>query len=267
PIIHNRAHVSGTAEADSMVKLYEGTRLLGTATAAADGSWSVTTGILKHGTHTFVATATDVAGNTSASAQPLHPPGGPHSGATSPTVALTNVHEHCNHTATVKGTADAYSQVKVYDGTTPLGSVKAAADGTWSFNSPYLTNKVHSFTGQEVDSTGQTVAVTSGNAILGSSGNNTIASTSGNDILAGNGHHDTFVFAANFGHDVITDFSAGGKGHDTIQSNKSVFDSFADVLSDASQVGQNVVISEGTDTLTLKNTKLGALNSHDFHFA
>ena len=55
--------------------------------------------------------------------------------------------------------------------------------------------------------------------------------------------------------------------HDTIQFSKTVFDSFASVLSHASQVGQDVVISTGSDTLTLKNTKLSALNSHDFHFA
>ena len=42
---------------------------------------------------------------------------------------------------------------------------------------------------------------------------------------------------------------------------------FANVLSHATQVGQDVVIATGNDSLTLKNVKLGALDSHDFHFA
>ena len=104
-------------------------------------------------------------------------------------------------------------------------------------------------------------------AILGSTGSNTLTGTGGNDLFVGNGHPDTFVFAPNFGNEVITDFKAGGHAHDVIQFSKSVFDSFASVLSHASQVGQDVVISSGSDTLKLLNTKLGALNSHDFHFA
>jgi hypothetical protein len=34
---------------------------------------------------------------------------------------------------TIKGTADAYSQIKVYDGTTSVGTASTKADGTWSF--------------------------------------------------------------------------------------------------------------------------------------
>ena len=78
---------------------------------------------------------------------------------------------------------------------------------------------------------------------------------------------DTFVFAANFGRDVIKDFVTSGSAQDTIQFSKTTFDNFASVLSHASQVDQDVVISSGSDTLTLKNTKLGSLNSGDFHFA
>jgi hypothetical protein len=85
--------------------------------------------------------------------------------------------------------------------------------------------------------------------------------------MVGKGGTDTFVFASNFGHDVIKDFAAGGPSQDTVQFSKSVFDSFATVLSHASQVGQDVVVSSGSDTLKLLNTKLSALDSHDFHFA
>jgi hypothetical protein len=60
---------------------------------------------------------------------------------------------------------------------------------------------------------------------------------------------------------------ATGQSHDVVQFSKTEFDSFASVLAHASQLGQDVVISSGTEALTLKNTKLAALDSHDFHFA
>ena len=125
---------------------------------------------------------------------------------------------------------------------------------------------VHTYTAQQIDGNGQVVG-TSGSAILGSTGSNTLKSTSGNDILVGGGQADTFVFAANFGRDVVKDFKASGTAQDTIQFSKSVFDSFASVLSHASQDGPDVTISAGNDTLTLKNTTLSSLNSNDFHFA
>jgi Ca2+-binding RTX toxin-like protein len=168
---------------------------------------------------------------------------------------------------TFKGIADAGSQIKLYDGTQSLGTVKSGADGIWSFtSSSAVSNTVHTFTAQELDSTGH-VTASSGPAILGTTGNDTLTSTAGNDLLGGHGGQDTFVFTANFGNDVIKDFAAGSRGHDTIQFSNNVFDSFASVLSHASQAGQDVVISAGNDSLTLTNTKIGALNSHDFHFA
>ena len=193
---------------------------------------------------------------------------------TTPTLAptkpleLTDLQTHLNDTATINGTADANSQIKLYDGTSLLGSVKAAADGTWGFTTAQLSNAVHTFKAQEVDSAGHVVATSSGDAVLGSSwGHSTLTSTTGNDVLVGQGHSDTFVFAPNFGNDTVKGFTAGGIGHDTIQFSKTEFDSFASVLSHASQVGHDVVIATGSDLVTLKNVKIGALNSHDFHFA
>jgi hypothetical protein len=101
----------------------------------------------------------------------------------------------------------------------------------------------------------------------GSNSGSAQVSTTGNDIFVGTSHSDTFVFAPNFGNDVIKGFVAAGAAHDTVEFSKSVFDSFASVLSHASQVGQDVVISTGADSLTLKNTKIGALHNYDFHFS
>ncbi|WP_249141328.1 Ig-like domain-containing protein [Bradyrhizobium liaoningense] len=100
-----------------------------------------------------------------------------------------------------------------------------------------------------------------------STSSNVQTSTPGKDAFVGTTKADTFSFAANFGNDVIKDFAASGPAHDTIQFSKSVFDSFASVLSHATQSGQDVVIATGGDTLTLKNMKVGSLTSQDFHFA
>jgi hypothetical protein len=268
PTTHNRATVSGTAEAGSLVKLYEGTTLLGTTTAASDGDWSVTTPNLKHGSHTFTATATDAAGNTSALSQPIDPPIGSHSGGKdASTVEVTNVRQHWDHTATIKGTADPNSEIKLLDGTTSVGSVTTSADGKWSFQTSDLSGKSHAFTAEQVDTTGHVVGTSSGEAIIGSGRSDTLTGTSGNDVMVGKAGADTFQFASNFGQDVIKDFAVRGPAHDTIEFSKSVFDSFASVLSHAAQSGHNVVIAAGSDTLTLKNTQLDKLNSHDFHFA
>ncbi|MCK1422604.1 hypothetical protein IVB15_10730 [Bradyrhizobium sp. 182] len=267
PTTHNRATVSGTAEAGSSIKLYEGTTLLGTTMVGSDSDWSVTTPNLKHGSHTFTATATDAAGNTSALSQPIDPPIGSHGANGTSTVEVTNVRPHWDHTATIKGTADPNSEIKLSDGTTTAGSVTAGADGKWSFHTSDLSGKTHAFTAEQVDTTGHVVGTSSGQAIIGSGHSDTLTGTTGNDVMVGKRGADTFEFASNFGQDVIKDFAARGHAHDTIEFSKGVFDSFASVLSHAAQSGHDVVIATGSDTLTLKNTQLDKLNSHDFHFA
>jgi hypothetical protein len=263
--------LKGTAEAKSTIDVFDGGKQIGVATAGQTGAWSFDTGHLADGSHSFTSKAVDVAGNqgVASAVDAVTVNSGSAVNSPAPAVDFTNMYEnHWSHIATIKGTADAYSHVKLYDGTTSLGTVTTAADGTWSFVTPSaLSNTVHKFTAQEVDSSGHVVA-SSGSAILGSTHNNTLTSTAGNDYFVGNGHPDTFVFAANFGNDVIKDFVAGGRGHDVVQFSNSVYDNFASVLAHAAQVGQDIVISAGAnDSLTLKNTKLSALNSHDFHFA
>lgn len=103
---------------------------------------------------------------------------------------------------------------------------------------------------------------------MGTRGGNTLASTSGDDVLMGKGGSDTFVFAPNFGNDVINDFRASGRGHDRVQFDKDVFDDVSDVLAHATQAGDHITIqAPHGDSLTLKNVNLSDLNQYDFHFA
>jgi len=62
--------LTGTAEANRTIKVYDGTTLLGTA-AAGTGAWSDPTGTLSHNPHSFIATDTDAAGNVSAHSSAL----------------------------------------------------------------------------------------------------------------------------------------------------------------------------------------------------
>jgi len=270
--------LKGTAEVNSTVSVYDGTKQIGTAATNSSGLWSFDTGHLADGSHSFSATVTDAAGNLSMASAvdhvtvdaPVSTPAPAPAPTPAPAVAITHLYENTSDMVTIKGTADAFSEVKINDGTKSVGMVKTDADGTWSYTSSApVSNTVHTYTAQELDSTGHVVASSTGSAILGSStGGTTLTSTAGNDIFVDPGHSDTFVFAPNFGQDTVSGFKASGPSHDVIQFSKSVFDSFADVLAHATQSGHNVVIADAAgDTLTLKNVKLGALEKHDFHFA
>ena len=71
----NTLTLTGTAEANSTVKVYDGATLLGSATANGSGAWSYTTAALANGAHSLTATATDAAGNTGVASSA---PGGHH---------------------------------------------------------------------------------------------------------------------------------------------------------------------------------------------
>src|SRR5207249_2607063 len=62
---NSSATLSGTAEANSIVTVHDGSTILGTAATAANGSWSFTTDNHLSGNtvHPFTVTQTDAAGN------------------------------------------------------------------------------------------------------------------------------------------------------------------------------------------------------------
>ncbi|MCT4708937.1 Ig-like domain-containing protein [Enterobacteriaceae bacterium H11S18] len=57
--------LSGKAEAGSLVKIYDGSALIGSVAAGSNGEWTFTPSARSEGVHIFTATATDAAGNTS----------------------------------------------------------------------------------------------------------------------------------------------------------------------------------------------------------
>lgn len=138
PTNDTRPALSGTAEANATVRIYDGSTLVGTVTADANGNWTLaqTTTTLTEGSHSFTATATDAAGNTSTPSTvttilvDLTAPGAP-----------TSLQVIANGTQ-VTGTAEAGSTVTITSGTgTVLGT--ATADGNGNFSAtltPAQTN-------------------------------------------------------------------------------------------------------------------------------
>ncbi|WP_175916648.1 Ig-like domain-containing protein, partial [Burkholderia sp. BCC1638] len=144
--------LSGNAEAGSIVTIYDGGKAIGSTVADQGGHWSFTPSQpLADGEHVLTVRAEDKAGNTSQASDPFTidvdttPPAKP---------AITDVIDNAGdvtgplkpHDTTddarpeIKGSAEAHSVVLIYDTVfgkqVLLGSVRADADGHWSFRPP-----------------------------------------------------------------------------------------------------------------------------------
>lgn len=116
--------ITGTAEAGSKITVKRGSTILGTATSAKDGKFTVTIkSAQKAGTVLYV-TAKDKAGNTSKAAKitvkDKTPPKTP------------SVNKVTSSSTKVTGKAEAYSTVYVKAGTKVIGSAKAVKSGSFS---------------------------------------------------------------------------------------------------------------------------------------
>ncbi len=162
---------SGVKAGDT-VRLYDGATLIGSATVATDGGWSVTPGApLGAGAHSITQTVTDAAGNTSAASAPLtftidtsdvivsvrqsleRPPA---RGARQ-IAGLTN-----DTTPTLAGKATAGAVVTVTEGAAVLGSATADANGNWSLTLSEQAEGAHEYKATAVNAAG-----TTGQAVLG----------------------------------------------------------------------------------------------------
>lgn len=120
--------------------------------------------------------------------------------------------------------------------------------------------------------------------LLGDSGNDRLIGGTGDDSLRGGTGGDTFVFTDGDGSDVIEDFGfvhfqlfyrgrnivrpdPRWQGPDLIDlSDHSAVSDFSDIAANAVQLGNDVMITLGADTLTLANFDLANLDAGDFVF-
>lgn len=190
--------MSGTAEANSLISLFDGGVLQGTVMTDALGGWKFTPTLTGgDGIHAIKITSADAAGNISPdslvwnvlldTAAPVPPP-----------IVNSNVgHGPTNNsTPTIYGTAEANSKVDVYDNGNFAGSVTADSAGNWGFAHTMGGDGTHSFTATNTDLAGNTSPISAAwDVVLDTTpaGWNWISSgvQSGNPVAAGTvwGHY------------------------------------------------------------------------------
>jgi hypothetical protein len=81
------------------------------------------------------------------------------------------------------------------------------------------------------------------------------------DTITGGGYGEDFIFHAGFGNATLTDFHnhLTGSTHDTVTLAKTEFGTLANLLHDATPSGTSVIISSGSDHLTLQNMTVAQL--------
>ncbi|WP_342165029.1 beta strand repeat-containing protein [Methylobacterium sp. SD21] len=145
----------GVQDAGSTVTLTDNGKAIGTATVQADGTWSTKVTLSGEGTHSFVASDTDKAGNTGTSAPVTYT-----LDTTAPTITLTSAGGLTNkpsQTITGKvGAQDAGSTVTVNDNGKAIGTALVQKDGTWSTKVTLSGDGQHSLVASDTDKAGNT---------------------------------------------------------------------------------------------------------------
>ena len=160
----------GTADANAVVTIRDGTTVLGTTTASPTGAWSFTPSSLSQGAHTLVASTTDAAGNVgSASLAVTYL-------KTPPVVTIMLAGQVDENATEMEGPAwglgwgsDDYIAINAVTGTGlagavvtlseygvagTLGTVTANASGVWSYTLTGLSQGAHNIVASETDAAG-----------------------------------------------------------------------------------------------------------------
>jgi Ca2+-binding RTX toxin-like protein len=165
------------------------------------------------------------------------------------------------------GTAQANSDVSIFDGDKLVGTVTAAADGTWSLQANIKGSAVHSFT--ETSTLGSHTALSAGVTLYTPAANKSLQGGSGNDVLiggpndtlTGGGGSDTFVFNPSFGKETVKDFNVG---QDVLSFDHTLFANAtaSQVLSQThdSKAGA-VIVVDAHDTVTLTGVTVAQLQA------
>ena len=197
----NTLTLTGTAEANATVKVFDGATLLGSAVANGSGAWSYTTAALTNGAHSLTATATDAAGNTGVASAALAvtidttAPVAPSITSFSPDTGTVGDGITNANVLTLTGSAEANATVKVFDGATLLGSAVANGSGAWSYTTAALANGAHSLTATATDAAGNTGVASAALAvtIMAPPGAPTITSFSPDTGVVGDGITDPAI--------------------------------------------------------------------------
>ena len=147
----NTLELKGTAAAGSTVKIYDGSTQIGSTTATSTGSWDYITQVLTDAKHTLTAKATNSSGQTSAASSALAVTVDTKA-PVAPAIAGDTVNSA--NQVVVNGTAEAGSNIKVYDGTTQVGTATTNANGSWTVTTSALPVGSHSLIATATDAAG-----------------------------------------------------------------------------------------------------------------
>jgi large repetitive protein len=259
---------SGTAEANSIVTLYDtdGTTLLGSGTADGSGNWSITTSTLTAGNHTLTTKATDAAGNISVASAGLvinidtsapGAPSAPDLTAATDTGSSSTDNITRNTTPTFTGTAEANSTVTLYDtnGSTVLGTATADGSGNWSITTTTLAAGSHTLTASTTDAADNTSAASAGLSLSIDSSAPTI--TFSNLALASDTGSSASDFITRAAAQTITaTLSTAPAGSDVVYGSLDGGATWSDITSQVSgnTLTWNGVTLSGSNSLQLKVT-------------
>jgi probable HAF family extracellular repeat protein len=185
-----------------------------------------------------------------------------------PPAMLDAVFNAAHNLTTLSGTAEANSSVSIFDfdSTELVGTVTAAADGTWSLQAKVTGTGIHSFTETSTDLAGNTessagvtlYSAATNKLLLGGSGDDVLIAGK-NDTLIGGGGSDTFVFNPSFGKDTIKDFNVN---QDVLRFDHTLFAhaTTSQVLSQTHDSSAGAVIAvDAHDTVTLTHVSVAQL--------
>lgn len=195
--------VSGTAEANALIKVYAGERLVGQAQADASGVWQVVAEQFANGLNYSVrATAIDGAGNVSefSDAVSFHIDG---TAPTRPTAKATLAEGSNQPVFSGTGEAGTLIQLVRLGTVTEIGRTVVKADGTWSIDSPALPNGSYEVRAASVDiadnatTTVDSMVFTIDNPLNtnGTTGMDRFTAAAGNAAIDGGQGRDTVVYA------------------------------------------------------------------------
>lgn len=230
---HNTPRVTGTgAAAGATVQLYSGSTLLGSGVADSSGNWYVdVTAALADGTYALSAKQLNAAGiaggaspsatlkiDTAAGAPALALDAASDSAA--PGDRITSV-----KTLAIKGGAEAFAHVEVFEGSTLVGATTADSAGNWSVTTSTLADGAHTFHAVQKDVAGNLSAASTNLLVTVDSAAPTLTSTASgstsfdpagaivvnfNEAMAwkASGGNDSRIEVATGGHSTYVDFAS-----------------------------------------------------------
>lgn len=158
--------VSGTAEANTTVELFEGTASKGKTQVNASGEWSIELTGVSDGSHSYKAKATDAAGNASSESEARRvivdatAPDAPVIISPAEGVRL-NV-----RSLTLSGTAESGAKVELFEDAVSKGEATAGSDGAWSIELVGVSDGSHSYKAKATDEAGHASAESEARTVI-----------------------------------------------------------------------------------------------------